>query len=122
MRIQSLSMSACAALFIAVGSLHAASITGPVVGGKQGKAFNLPEVDLAKHGYVAEEFFLDGTATAYELAPGTTQGSDGRWKLRKRPDAAPFRTRILIVRPVDAKQFNGSVIVHWQNVTAGYEL
>lgn len=121
MRAHSL-IAVCAALFICAGSPHAASLSGPVTGGQQGKPFNLPELDLAKHGYVAEEFFLDGTASAYELAPGTKQESDGRWKLRKRVDTAPFRTRFLVVRPIDPKQFNGTVIVHWQNVTAGYEL
>ena len=115
-----------AALSVVIGSSLAATpaptVEGPVAGGKQGKAFNLPDADLAKHGYVAEEFFLDGTASAYELAAGTTQGSDGRWQLRKRADTQPFRTRILVVRPIDAGKFNGTVVVHWQNVTAGYEL
>jgi len=122
MRLESLLLSFSAALFICVGQGHAAAVSGPVVGGKQGKAFNLPATDLAKHGYVVEEFFLDGTASAYELATGTTQGSDGRWQVRKRPGAEPFRTRILVVRPAAAQRFNGTVIVHWQNVTAGYEL
>ena len=27
-----------------------------------------------------------------------------------------------MVRPAKAADFNGTVIVHWQNVTAGYEL
>ena len=121
MRFKSLSLLLVASL-VCVLPLHAATVTGPVAGGKQGKAFNLPDADLVRHGYVAEEFFLDGTATAYELAPGSTQGSDGRWQLRKRPDAQGYRTRILVVRPSDANKFNGTVVVHWQNVTAGYEL
>jgi hypothetical protein len=100
----------------------AATISGPITGGKQGKPFNAPELDLAKHGYVVEEYFLDGTAGSYELVPGTEQGSDGRWQLQRKKDTAPYRTRILVVRPIDAKKFNGTVVVHWQNVTAGYEL
>jgi hypothetical protein len=117
----------CAALLSFVLCLlacasYAATVTGPITGGKRGKPFNSPELDLAKHGYVAEEFFVEGTASAYELVPGTQQESDGRWQLQKRKDTAPFRTRILVVRPSDAKKFNGTVVVHWQNVTAGYEL
>ncbi len=110
------------AWILCLGIAQAANVSGPVTGGKQGKPFNAPELDLAKHGYVAEEFFLDGTAHAYELLPGTKQGSDGRWQLRKREQTAPFRTRFLVVRPIDASKFNGTVVVHWQNVTAGYEL
>ncbi len=101
---------------------HAAKVSGPITGGKQGKPFNAPDLDLTKHGYVAEEFFLDGTASTYELVPGTEQASDGRWQVQRMKDTAPYRTRILVVRPADAKKFNGTVIVHWQNVTAGYEL
>jgi hypothetical protein len=108
-------------LFVAF-SAQAATVSGPVTGGKKGKPFNAPEIDLAKHGYVAEEYFIDGAASAYELKPGTQQASDGRWQLQKRADSAPYRTRILVVRPSDPKKFNGTVVVHWQNVTAGYEL
>jgi hypothetical protein len=34
----------------------------------------------------------------------------------------PFKTRFLVYRPVDPKAFNGTVVVCWNNVTAGYEL
>jgi hypothetical protein len=121
LRLKSLLVAVCG-LLICIGQLSAATVNGPVTGGKRGKAFNLPELDLAKHGYVAEEFFIDGSAGTYELKPGTTQGSDGRWSVQKTSDAAPYRTRILVVRPSDPSKFNGTVIVHWQNVTAGYEL
>jgi hypothetical protein len=109
-------------LAFATLTAHSATITGPIAGGKQGKPFNAPEMNLAKYGYVVEEFFIDGTAGTYELVPGTEQGSDGRWQLRRKQETAPYRTRILVVRPSDAKKFNGTVVVHWQNVTAGYEL
>lgn len=109
-------------LFVVASTATAATVSGPITGGKLGKAFNLPEFDLAKHGYLAEEYFLDGTASAYELVPGTEQKSDGRWQVRRKQETAPYRTRILVVRPIDPKKFNGTVIVHWQNVTAGYEL
>ena len=122
MRVKSLWSSLSLGVLLCVSQLHAATVSGPIAGGKQGKPFNLPDADLAAHGYIAEEFFLDGNATAYELAAGTKQGSDGRWQLRKRSDTQPFRTRILVVRPKDASKFNGTVVVHWQNVTAGYEL
>lgn len=34
----------------------------------------------------------------------------------------PFTTRFLVYRPSDPERFNGTVVVCWNNVTAGYEL
>ena len=36
--------------------------------------------------------------------------------------SADYRTRILVVRPADPAAANGTAVVHWLNVTAGYEL
>jgi Alpha/beta hydrolase domain len=96
-------------------------VTGPVAGGWRGWPFSLPLTDLASVGYVAEEFFLDGTAAAYEAEPGAKLTVDGKWRVRP-SRTAPFRTRVLVVRPVDRARFNGIVHVNWQNVTAGFEL
>ena len=71
-----------------------ATLTGPVTGGQRGWPFLLPLIDLAPVGYVAEEFFLDGTAAAYEAKPGTGLAVDGRWRVRQ-SRTAPFRTRVL---------------------------
>ena len=80
----------------------------------------MPEADLAARGYVAEEFFLGGTATSYLPAPGATLGEDGKWDAIE-DGVAEFRTRILVVRPADPARCNGTAVVHWLNVTAGYE-
>lgn len=101
---------------------HAAAVSGPVTEGEQDGPFCAPTIDVAAHGYVVEEYFLDGTAYAYDFAESATQTSDGQWSTRRREETAPYRTRILVVRPAKAADFNGTVIVHWQNVTAGYEL
>jgi Alpha/beta hydrolase domain len=98
-----------------------AIVTGPVTAGRRGWPFSLPLTDLASVGYLAEEFFLDGTAAAYEAEPGAELAVDGNWQVR-RSRTAPFRIRVLVVRPVDAARFNGVVHVNWQNVTAGFEL
>ena len=97
------------------------TLTGPVTGGERGRPFSLPLTDLASVGYVAEEFFLEGTAAAYEAEPGAGLAVDGKWRVRP-SRTAPFRTRVLVVRPVDAARFNGVVHVNWQNVSAGFEL
>jgi Alpha/beta hydrolase domain len=66
--------------------------------------------DLAGNGYVEEEFYLSGVADAY-LTTGTKLASD-----------VPYRTRLIVRRPVSQASFNGTVLVEWQNVTAGYDL
>jgi len=99
---------------------HAASLSGPVAGGVQGGPF--AAVDVSDDGYLTEEYFLEGEATAYELSDGE-HGADGLWNTRPSTDnQADFKTRLLVVRPEDSAAFNGTVIVFWMNVTAGFEL
>jgi hypothetical protein len=65
-------------------------------------------------GYVEEEFFIEGTANVYDtppLATGSILSSDH-----------PYKTRIVVRRPVKPQRFNGTVILEWQNVTAGYDI
>jgi hypothetical protein len=96
-------------------------VSGPIDGGK-GRPFGSPAASLvAEHGYVMEEFVLDGTAQAYAAAPGSTIGLDGRWTVEPAATAA-YRTRMYVLRPEDRARFNGVVIVNWQNVTAGFDI
>ena len=97
-----------------------AAVSGPITAGSKGRPFSLPEADLAARGYVAEEFFFEGTATSYAPAPGAEHGMDGRWDAVE-DGTAEFRTRMLVVRPADPARCNGTAVVHWLNVTAGYE-
>jgi hypothetical protein len=96
-------------------------IQGPITGGKHGWAFGRPILDLATRGYVEEEFFIAGDATTYRPVEGAEWGRDGNWKA-ERKGKVPFKTRFLVYRPADPKRFNGTVVVCWNNVTAGYEL
>ena len=95
---------------------------GPIVEGAKGGPFSAPQIDLASRGYVMEEFFLNGSTSAHKFTDGTSSTPDGRWVTEREQESTPFRTRILVVRPQKQSNFNGTVIVHWQNVTAGYEL
>jgi Alpha/beta hydrolase domain len=94
-------------------------VSGPVTTGK-GWAFGGPTVDLAQFGYRQDEFFVEGTARRYAQLQGTELGWDGRWQLEP-TGSAPYATRIVVVRPEDPAAFNGTVVVLWNNVTAGYE-
>jgi hypothetical protein len=71
-------------------------------------------------GYVQEEFFLTGDAVRYQPKAGTKLGFDGRWYVEPL-DGSPFKTRMVVIRPRDAATFNGTVVVLWNNVSAGYE-
>jgi hypothetical protein len=81
-----------------------------------GKIFTASSADLAGAGYTEKEFFFEGDATSYSLPSGLTM--DGKWALMEQ-DKAPFKSRLLVRRPMDASKFNGSVVVEWLNVSGG---
>ena len=72
------------------------------------------QLDLASYGYLEEEFYLEGEATRYQT-PSLSDGipiSTGH----------PYKTRMIVRRPISKKDFSGTVIVEWLNVTSGYNL
>lgn len=93
-------------------------VTGPISGGQRGRPFFVPKLDLAPHGYVEEEFFIEGEAVRYRPVAGTTFGRDGRWQVEPAA-SAPYKTRIVVYRPQDPARFNGTVFVCWTNVSGG---
>jgi hypothetical protein len=74
--------------------------------------------DLAALGYVEEEFLLEGQAASFTLSGERT--ADGEWRARP-AEAAPFVTRLVTRRPIDAGRFSGSVMVEWNNVSGGVD-
>ncbi len=95
------------------------TVTGPVAatGIPGNPAHDYPffadQHGLAAHGYVENEYFVNGTAARYE----TPYGETGRVI-----DAGhPYATRILVRRPADPRRFNGTVVVEWLNVTNGFD-
>jgi hypothetical protein len=93
-------------------------VTGPIEGEKA--PWGVPTIDIDALGYVVEEFFISGTTVAYDLVEGADYTEDGKWSAEPGP-TAPYVTRILVVRPSDPAAFNGTVVLNWQNVSAGYE-
>jgi hypothetical protein len=67
-------------------------------------------VDLAGAGWVEQEFYMSGVADGY-ATNGALVATD-----------VPYKTRIIVRRPIRAQDFNGVVLMEWQNVTAGYDL
>jgi hypothetical protein len=95
------------------------TVTGPLASTAAGAPkhdypFYASALDLAARGYVEEEFFIEGTANRYKTPALTTATIvDG---------GHPYKTRIVVRRPAAAARFNGTVIVEWNNVTAGHDL
>lgn len=71
--------------------------------------FSTP-ADLAARGYVEEEFALSGAADGWSTS-GVQVATD-----------VPYTTRVVVRRPADPRRYNGTALVEWQNVTAGYDL
>jgi len=76
--------------------------------------FLATDVDLASYGYVEKEYFMEGTANQYTTPAGATGTitSTGH----------PYKTRLLVRRPISALAFNGTVILEWYNVTNGFDV
>jgi hypothetical protein len=69
--------------------------------------------DLAGHGYVEEEFFIQGTANRYNTPSlATATIIDG---------GHPYMTRMVVRRPIDPAKFNGTVLVEWYNVSNNFD-
>jgi len=70
-------------------------------------------IDLARTGYVEQEYFQSGTAHIYEWPKVGTLESLG---------SGPYTTRILVRRPRDPRKFNGAVIVEPLNPSMRVDL
>ncbi len=94
------------------------TVTGPVTGGK-GSPFTVDDTSqLPAFHYVQQEYFIEGDAHAY--AKVGTWSTDGRWTATP-TTTAHYKTRLLVRRPEDPTRFNGTVVVEWLNVSAGFD-
>ncbi len=103
---------AMTALVVAASSAAAAgvpnpTVEGPVAGGVRGYQWNHSLFDLAGPGYdyTENEYFYGGTAT--DLSNGTS---------------APYKSRFFVRLPRDPRNFSGTVLVEWLNVTGQNDL
>lgn len=82
-------------------------VEGPIGGGIQGRPWNSSLVDVTPYGYTEEEYFFSGVATS---------------RAATSPVPAPYKSRMLVRRPVDPSRFDGIVVVEWLNVTMAADL
>ena len=97
------------------------AVSGPVEGGQRGWPFAGSLTDISAVGYVEAEYLLAGTAERYTDVENSTSRRDGHWTAEANGEAG-YTTRLLIYRPIEPEKFNGTVVLTWNNVTAGYDL
>ena len=96
-------------------------LEGRIDGGRYGRAWASPLVDLATVGFVEEEWLLAGDAVTYDFRPGCGPSVDGLWDTAA-TGTVQYRTRVVVRRPTNPGRFNGTVVVSWNNVSAGFEI
>jgi len=72
------------------------------------------DVDLASYGYVEQENFMEGAANQYTTPAGATGTAINT--------GYPYKTRLVVRRPISASALNGTVILEWYNATNGLDV
>lgn len=99
---------------LANAAVPAATISGPIPVEPHpslNSIYSASAIELTAHGYVEEEYFIEGTGNRY-----TTNAMDTGEVI---DSGHRYRTRLIVRRPTDPEQFNGIVVVEWVNVTGG---
>jgi hypothetical protein len=116
--------AALAGVGIAFLAMSAAAVPNPVVTGpiaspatpgdaSRNYTFFATDHPLAVNGYIEEEFFIEGTANTY-VTPTAATGSVAT-------SGNAYKTRIVVRRPASDRNFNGTVLVEWLNVSNGFD-
>ena len=94
----------------------------PAPAGLKGHPF-VGLLDVPK-GFVQEEYLVSGTA-APAVGPAVLAGLTPLGTSVPGTDQLPplpYTTRVVVVRPADARRSNGAAVVVWQNVTFGHDI
>lgn len=102
-----------------IPTVDAALVEGPITTGTISVPTDLREFDIATIGYLQEEWFAEGMATAY--VPVGSTGTDGQWDAQP-ASTASYRTRFIVRRPSNPSDWSGTVIVEWLNVSGPFEI
>jgi hypothetical protein len=77
-------------------------------------AYTVKPIDLAKHGFVEEEFLVTGKANVYDWTPYANYETTVL-------TAGPYTSRIVVRRPADPRKFSGRVVVEIVNMSDAYD-
>ena len=120
----------CVALLatpVFAGSVPNPTVTGPIAAPDipgtptRNYTFFSTNHDLATHGYVEEEFFFSGTANRYNTSSPPSGEPCPTCTATVISSGNPYKTRMVVRRPADPRNFNGTVLVEWYNVTNGFD-
>ena len=95
-------------------------ITGPVSGGAHGWARGLFVPEPERGGLHRSRVFYRRSGESFAPAEHSVLGGDGKWSVR-RLAPEPYKTRILVRRPLDPRRFNGTIVVEWLQSQGGYD-
>src|SRR5262249_40983089 len=106
---------------LAMAVVPTPQVTGPIPYVALGTAdhdypFLAPDMTLAARGYVEEEFFYSGTANRYNAQSPNATGPAPTASIVN--SGNPYKTRMMVRRPINPAKFNGVVVVEWTNVTS----
>ena len=104
-------------------SVPTPNVTGPIAVTADSYPFLATDIDLSRWGYVEQEFFISGNGYRYDMSGAVDQvanrietgGPNGN-------GTYPFKTRIVVRRPANPADANGTVIAEWNNVTASRDI
>src|SRR5688500_8109595 len=95
----------------------AARVVGVMTGGK-GILLASANATPLPSGWVEEAFAIEGTAVSYTSEHPTPEHCV---LTLAKGASADYRTRIIVRRPDNAADFDGTVIVEWLNVSGGFD-
>ncbi len=97
--------------------LRTPTVSLPVAAGKGIEAIGT-DYNLKSVGYRRDEYFVAGDAVGYKPIGELTR--DGKWRVGE-TGKAPYKTRIVVIKPTNPSRFSGTVFVEWFNVTGGLD-
>ena len=107
-------------------SVPTPNVTGPIAVTADSYPFLATDIDLSRWGYVEQEFFITGRAYRYDTSGSPRPVDQTATRIETGGTQAngsyPFKTRIVVRRPADPADANGTVVAEWNNVTAGRDI
>lgn len=99
------------------------TVTGPIPVTTDSTPWTATDKPLDEYGYLEEEFRYEGDAFGWDTS-GAVDQTGTRVTTGGPADDGKFRyaTRMIVRRPANPADFNGTVVVEWQNVTAQFDL
>jgi hypothetical protein len=107
----------------ALSDVPTPTVTGPIPVTADSTPWAATDKPLGDYGYVEDEYLYGGDAYRYDTTGDVDQTGTRITTGGPADDGAfPYQTRMIVRRPADPDDFNGTVVVEWQNVTAGFDL